>query len=73
MPDDQVRLAARERRADGHAVHSVVVYMAEVADTIQAVEEEGWRLDHVGATAYPHSAGQGSSAKALLVFRRIDL
>ncbi|MFH8220261.1 hypothetical protein ACH4C2_13360 [Streptomyces sp. NPDC018057] len=57
---------ARERRVTGHTVHSAVTYGNEVADAIQIVEREGWRLDHVNA----YGQGLGMNSYALLVFRK---
>ncbi|MFJ9691210.1 hypothetical protein [Kitasatospora sp. NPDC101183] len=65
MPSDpyvlRLREDARLRRAGRHSVHSLVASTYQAADTIEAVEAEGWRLDRVS------TFGTGL---ALLVFRR---
>ena len=48
---ERCRRDARERRA-GHTVHHVLFGYGEVAataDVIEAVESEGWRLEHMSA------------------------
>ncbi|MFI6152855.1 hypothetical protein ACIBCA_09200 [Kitasatospora sp. NPDC051170] len=64
MPEDPYVLRLREdahlRRLERHRVHSVIASAHQVADTIEAVEREGWRLDHLSAYG---------TGLALLVFR----
>ncbi|WP_145908864.1 hypothetical protein [Kitasatospora viridis] len=60
-------------RAHGSTICSVVVAVDEVADAVQEVEQEGWRLGHV--SAYAFSGGGGpyrpkTQVGVLLVFRK---